>query len=33
MPQTGDENSSALVGLGLMGITLGMFGLKKKEDN
>lgn len=33
LPQTGDENSSALVGLGLMGITLGMFGLKKKEDN
>lgn len=33
LPQTGDENSSALVGLGLMGITLGMFGLRKKEDN
>lgn len=33
LPQTGNEATGALAGLGLMGITLGMFGFKKKQDN
>lgn len=33
LPQTGNENSSALVGLGLVGITLSMFGFKKREND